>query len=154
MEAPLNALNLQLLDRVARLHADRLESLLARVGFTPLQFAVLVQLSRQGRAQRISDITRAMGARQPAITKIILKFTAMGLVETGSDALDKRSRLVRLGAKGHATLGDLRAKLGADPQSVFADWKDKDIARLQKYLTRLAQWYDANRPPPGTAQAR
>lgn len=144
-DMPQTATNLQLLGMITQLYTSRMEILLAPEGLTLAQFSVLVHLSRQSRAQRISDITRAMGANQPAITKTISKFEGMGFVKTGSDSLDKRSRLVSLTEKGHATLGGIRAKLGTEPKAVFDGWKEKDIARLQKYLGRLAQWYDANR---------
>lgn len=142
---PETAINLQLLGIVSQLYSARMEARLAPQGLTLAQFSVLMHLSRSGRAQRISDIARAMGANQPAITKTIAKFESLGVVDTGSDPLDKRSRLVTVNDRGRAMLQSIRTSLAEEPVAVFDGWKDKDIARLQKYLARLAQWYDANR---------
>lgn len=138
-------MNLQLLGVVSQLYSARMEARLAPEGLTLAQFSVLVHLSRCGRTQRVSDIARAMGANQPAITKTIAKFESLGVVDTGSDPLDKRSRLVTLNDRGRAMLQSIRTSLAEEPVAVFDGWKDKDIARLNRYLGRLAQWYDVNR---------
>ena len=137
--------SMQLLGMVAQLYTARMDTLLAQDNLTLAQFSMLMHLSRYPRPQRISDIARAMGVKQPFITKAIAKFESSALVTVSGDPQDARSRLVAIRPEGHALLAQIRTGLAPDVDKIFDLWKDKEIKRLNEYLGKLTQWYDQNR---------
>lgn len=133
--------SMPLLGAVAQLHSAWLDRILAQDGLTLAQFSILTHLAQHTRAQRVSDIARATGAKQPFVTKVATKFVALGLITAKGDPQDARSKLVRITPEGHALLAQIRARLAPEAEMLLAGWKDKEIKRLNAYLGRLADWY-------------
>lgn len=100
-----------------RLHRQADARLRAEAGVTAAQSAVLFLLMRRGerRMGSISD-TLALGA--PAVTGLVSRMEAIGLVSRGPDSQDKRSAIVtlteagrELAIKADQTLRDINLEL-------------------------------------------
>ncbi len=137
----------QQLGIVSQLYAGLIERLLAPHGLTWPQFTVLVHLARRSGAARISDIAAATGLTQPAVTKMVQKFAALGWVETGRDSTDQRNRPLALTARGRATVATIQQGFGPAFAALTAGFAPTDLARLTADLARLAAALDALRRP-------
>ena len=120
-----------------RLSRDADARLKAEAGVTSAQAAVLFLLARRGE-RRMGEIGDTLSLNPPAVTGLVSRMEALGLVRKTASKTDRRSAVVSLSEKGRA-LGDaaeaslrglnteLESRLGED---------DSDV--LHRVLTRLA----------------
>tara|TARA_R110002073_G_scaffold246232_6_gene409068 strand:+ start:1840 stop:2271 length:432 start_codon:yes stop_codon:yes gene_type:complete len=120
-----------------RLNRDADARLKAEAGVTSAQAAVLFLLARRGE-RRMGEIGDTLSLNPPAVTGLVSRMEALGLVRKTASKTDRRSAVVSLSEKGRA-LGDaaeaslrglnteLESRLGED---------DSDV--LHRVLTRLA----------------
>tara|TARA_R110002049_G_scaffold10819_6_gene52504 strand:+ start:6423 stop:6854 length:432 start_codon:yes stop_codon:yes gene_type:complete len=120
-----------------RLNRDADARLKAEAGVTSAQAAVLFLLTRRGE-RRMGEIGDTLSLNPPAVTGLVSRMEALGLVRKTASKTDGRSAVVSLTEKGRA-LGDaaetslrglnteLESRLGED---------DSDM--LNRVLTRLA----------------
>tara|TARA_R110002072_G_scaffold35262_2_gene104604 strand:+ start:3024 stop:3455 length:432 start_codon:yes stop_codon:yes gene_type:complete len=120
-----------------RLNRDADARLKAEAGVTSAQAAVLFLLARRGE-RRMGEIGDTLSLNPPAVTGLVSRMEALGLVRKTASKTDRRSAVVSLTEKGRA-LGDaadaslrglnieLESRLGED---------DSDV--LHRVLTRLA----------------
>jgi len=120
-----------------RLNRDADARLKAEAGVTAAQAAVLFLLARRGE-RRMGEIGDTLSLNPPAVTGLVSRMEALGLVRKTASKTDRRSAVVSLSEKGRA-LGDaaeaslrglnteLESRLGED---------DSDV--LHRVLTRLA----------------
>lgn len=129
-----------------QLYSTRMEQRLSEFGLTGAQFSILNHLARRmPDGQGITAIAAAVEVRQPAVSKVVAKFEALGWVSFHAAQGDARAKTVRLTQSGGAHLRDVQKSLLPDYTAMLEGWSDEDIAQLTALLFRLTGWLDANR---------
>lgn len=147
-EASLPARLGQRLGIVAQLYTGLVTRLLEPHDLTWPQFALLVHLARRGAPARISDMAEGVDLSQPAVTKIVQKFTALGLVEVSRDTSDQRSRPVRITAQGLARLDAVQRSFAPAFDALLDGWEPEALERLTADLSRLSNRMEMLRDTP------
>ncbi len=132
---------------VSQLFATRMEKLLEPSGLTLGQFSILHHIIKPqltGKT-RISDIAKAVEVGQPAVTKAVVKFEKMGLVELHADEKDLRVKHVLVTHKGRALLEEIRYDMGPDLIDVLGRYTSEQLAGFKFMLSDLGKWLDQNR---------
>lgn len=105
-------------------------------GVTTAQTAVLFLLARKGE-RRMGDIGETLSLNPPAVTGLVNRMEALGLVVKTASRTDKRSALVSLTEKGRA-VSDAADHVLRDLNLELEAWLGADDAdRLHDILTRL-----------------
>lgn len=132
---------------VSQLYTARMNRLLEPHDLTLSQFSILNHLVRPElqSGTRISDIARAVEVHQPAVTKTIAKFEAMGLVTLRSDPVDKRARIVTPQPRADQLINQIRGSIGPDLFKTFSSIDDAHIQQFAVELKALGRWLDQNR---------
>lgn len=127
-----------LLEIAARkLNRDADARLKSVAGVTSAQAAVLFLLGRRGE-RRMGDIGETLSLHPPAVTGLVNRMEALGLVTKTVSASDKRSTVVSLTEKGRA-LGDTADHILRDLNTELeARLGEDDSDMLHRVLTRLA----------------
>ena len=103
------------LGRMTQSYNTRLAQLLRAHDVTYPQYAVLDHIRRNGsKAETISQISDAVEVLQPAVTKIVRKFSDRGLLQVSGTEKDRRQKRVSMTAEGAAFIGKLQAALMPD----------------------------------------
>jgi len=89
--------------RAARALARRFDEALRPVGLTNGQFSLLMALNRP-RPPAIAPVARVLAMDRTTLTAALKPLEREGLVQVDVDPADRRSRLLRLTARGHAVL--------------------------------------------------
>ena len=106
-------------------------------GVTTAQAAVLFLLARRGE-RRMSDIGETLSLNPPAVTGLVNRMEALGLVVKTASRTDKRSAVVSLTEKGRA-MGDAADHVLRDLNlALEARLGTEDSNMLHRVLTRLA----------------
>jgi len=109
-------------------------------------FSLLNHLARQtDQPHTLSDLTGAMELNQPAISKIVNKFSKAGWVSVEKDTQDSRKKRVSITPAGHKLVGDVMQSLGPDVAQWFEEWEEDDLKQFGAYMGRLVGWLDSNR---------
>lgn len=147
LSGPIIAANATWLSIVSQLFTTRMNTLLKPHGLTLGQFSILHHIARQRLpgGNRVSDIAAAVEVRQPAVTKALQKFQAMGLVELDVSQTDKRATHVRPRPEAADLLETIHKDIGPDLFETFGSLGDEDAAQLAELLKRLGSWLDENR---------
>lgn len=128
---------------------NAMERRLAPHGLTLVQLSVLSHMVRRqaagARAQRITQIARAVDVNQPGVTKIMTKFEAAGWITFEEDPHDKRARAARATPAAQAHLAALMPQLFAELGAWLSDWPDEEKALFLRLLERLSGFFDDNR---------
>lgn len=132
---------------VSQLFATRTGKLLGPSGLTLGQFSILHHIAQPHIAgkTRISDIAMAVEVGQPAVTKAMVKFANMGLVQLKPDAHDLRVKHVFVTAKGKELLNKIRHDMGPDFAKVFGRYTPQQLDGFNAILSDLGKWLDENR---------
>lgn len=132
---------------VSQLFGNRMEALLKPHDLTLGQFSILNHIARQriDGGHRISDIAAAVEVKQPAVTKAIAKFRAMGLVDIDESGADKRARPVIAKPEAAVLLDRIYKSIGPDLFGVFQSIQDGEIDMFAQQLKQLGTWLDQNR---------
>jgi MarR family transcriptional regulator for hemolysin len=136
---PLPARFGQQLGIVSTLYRSLIESLLVPHDVTWAQFSLLLHLARRNGASRISEIASAVKLTQPAVTKVVQKFSAQQMVIVRSDQSDGRNRLVEITEEGRSRLVAMQRSFGPAFHELLLDWSEEEIERLINDLTRLSE---------------
>ncbi|WP_327151895.1 MarR family winged helix-turn-helix transcriptional regulator [Nocardia sp. NBC_01329] len=104
-DADAQALN-QAIRLLSLRHRARAAELLAPLGLSTGQEALLLQLSHSG-ATIQAQLSNALGCEPPSVTVMIRKLEAKGLVRRGPSPMDKRATLVELTDDGRTLVGKL-----------------------------------------------
>lgn len=130
-----------------QLFGNRMEALLKPHGLTLGQFSILHHIIRKRieGENRISDIAAAVEVKQPAVTKAIRKFAAMGLVEIRDDNSDRRAKAIIAKPEGAILLDNIYKSIGPDLFQVFGSIDDDQIAMFTQQLQNLGKWLDQDR---------
>lgn len=110
-------------------------------GLTTAEYDALATLRRSGAPWKLtpSQIQRSMLITSGGLTKILRQLESRHLVSRPRSGHDRRSKPVRLSARGRATVDraaeELAAVIGARIQAVL---EDPELAQLTALLERLA----------------
>jgi len=134
---------------VSQLFSARMSTLLKPYGLTLGQFSILHHIARKklSGGNRVSDIAAAVEVGQPAVTKALHKFKAMGLVEFEYSPSDKRSTHVVVRLEASKLLDMIHKDIGPDLFRTFASLGDEEAVHFAKLLKQLGTWLDKNRLP-------
>lgn len=97
------------LGRMTQSYNTRLTQLLRSHDVTYPQYAVLDHIMRNAsKAETISQISDAVEVLQPAVTKIVRKFSDRGLLQVSGTENDRRQKRVSMTAEGPHSLANCR----------------------------------------------
>jgi DNA-binding MarR family transcriptional regulator len=112
---------------------DRLATLLPRLtqrgGLSLVAAATLADLERRG-ARRITELAETQGVTQPAMTGLVGRLAASGLVERAPDPADRRGVLVTVTLDGRAVLAARRRARAEALADLLDDLDAEDHAAL------------------------
>lgn len=132
-----------------QLYGQAMEQRLAPHGLTSAQLSALSHLARRTHppkpAQTVTAIARAVQVQQPAVTKMMAKFTENGWVTLEPDSADARKRQYRITGAGLSHLTEVQRGLFPGLAAQFADWSETDIARFTADLKRFAAVFESMR---------
>ena len=106
----------------AQLLTTRFNQLLSELNLTLPQYVLLSYLSTQSDAQTVTQITDALHANQPAISKTTQHLLAKNLVHSRQDSQDKRVRNIALSAAGKKAVATAQNSYQTEAQSIFLTW--------------------------------
>jgi len=119
-----------------RMNRDADARLKKTAGVTTAQTAVLFLLARKGE-RRMGDIGETLSLNPPAVTGLVNRMEALGLVMKTASRTDKRSAVVSLTEKGRA-VSDAADHVLRDLNLELEAWLGTgDADRLHDILTRL-----------------
>lgn len=122
-----------LVANVHRLLHNQLEARLQADGVSVEQWRVLYQL--RGRVgQSMGDLATTVLMNHPALTKMVDRMVANGLVHRAPDAADQRRVLVYLTDRGAALLETLKAKVEAHEAEVKSRIGTANFTALEALL--------------------
>lgn len=136
---------------IDQLISAKLESFLPG-RMTSTQFGILGHLSRRPEGETPLQITRAFQVPKTSMTHMLAGLEAAGLVETTPHPTDKRSKIVRMTAKGGPFLGDCMQRIGADLGPLLAEVGMESFATTLPHLTRIREALDRERDGPVDAK--
>jgi len=128
---------------------DRLVTLLPRL--TPrgelslVAAATLADLERHG-PRRITELAETQGVTQPAMTGLVGRLGAAGLVERAPDPVDRRGVLVTVTADGRSVLATRRAARAAALANLLDLLHADDRAALQAASGAIARLVSKGTP--------
>lgn len=130
-----------------QLYSAETNALLDPFGLTVAQFGILNHICAPNRAagQRISQIARAVQVGQPAVTKIMSKFEAQGLVTTRPDPNDRRARIIVPTDFAYARLQEVNLSLADRLGNLWSALPEGRLDEFTKDMMALTQWLDTNR---------
>ena len=86
-----------------------------------------------------------MEMNQPGITKVVTAQLGKGLLESETDAFDKRKRYLSITKSGLALCDDTFQMLLPEISYVFGEWKDESLVQFHQQLETLMLWLDRHR---------
>ena len=113
-----------------------LDAELAPFGLTGMQFAALKHLG-EGAARSAADLCRFMQYDTGAMTRILDRLEAKGLVRRERSREDRRTVVLRLTPGGRAHTARLMAVAGRVLEAHLAGFTNEEIGALKSYLGRM-----------------
>jgi len=128
-----------LLERAhARVFRDANNRLRDRLGLTAAQAGALFFLARHDGC-RIGDLAGGLGLGAPAVTGLVGRMQAAGLVVRAAEASDARASRVRLTEKGRALSGAAADHLKKFNDAISRGFDTDEMETVYRFLTRLAR---------------
>jgi DNA-binding MarR family transcriptional regulator len=110
----------------------------ARCGLPHAWFSVLMRLARSDDGQlTMSELADAVTLTTGGMTRLVDRLEAAGFVERRRSATDRRVTFAAITAAGRRTLRTASAVHGANLREVFAGFSPRELAVLDRLLTRL-----------------
>ncbi|MDB5368666.1 MAG: transcriptional regulator, MarR family [Roseomonas sp.] len=125
-----------LLRRAHQRHAALFQERGAAGGLTSAQFATLLKLAELGRATQ-NALGRAVALDPATIQGIVTRLRDRGLVEVGSDPMDRRTLVLSLAPAGSAALADAVHQGSYANQRLLAPLSPEERRMLIRLLRRL-----------------
>ncbi|MGC1647668.1 MAG: MarR family transcriptional regulator [Candidatus Sulfotelmatobacter sp.] len=123
--------------RAARALARRFDDALRPLGLTNGQFSLLMSLNRP-EAAGMAPVASLLAMDRTTLTAALKPLQRRGLVKVTADPRDRRSRLMRLSAKGRGLLVHAVPVWQRTHMEVEALLQDGDPERLRKNLQALS----------------
>ncbi|MEY2245154.1 MarR family winged helix-turn-helix transcriptional regulator [Streptomyces sp. BF23-18] len=120
--------------------------------------AVLTLLGRYGE-MRMSRLAELLSVDMSVTSRHVAHVADRGWIERSPDPADKRSRILRLTAAGHAQLDELSLRTSRLLSDRLSHWSDDEVGLLIELMGRLResfgdcrspQWSPAHSPPYAT----
>ena len=125
---------------------ERLSSEQARrSGLTHPQFDIIATLGNTS-GMSYKELGEKTLITKGTLTGVIERLEQKGLVERQRNDCDKRSFFVRLTAEGEATFNAAFPKVMEMGRKLFADYREEDLAALEKNLSKLKTVIMASHP--------
>ena len=128
---------------------DRLVTLLPRLtprgGLSMVAASTLADLERRG-PRRITALADAQGITQPAMTGLVGRLAAAGLVVRTTDPADRRGVLVTVTPDGAAVLAERRRARAAALADLLDDLDADDHAALTAALPAITRLVSKGQP--------
>jgi len=134
--------------RATQLATVRQQKLLDEFGFTASQLTMLKHISEapsDAPAPRVGTLAHDAQITQPAATKMIAKFTKLGLITLVSETGDKRVKQVRITQDGRDLCHKMEMTLLPDMQTWFHGWNKDHLLAFTALLGRVGTWLDDNK---------
>ena len=132
-----------IIEQLTRSAADRN---LKAVDLSYPEFTLLTHFSHGHPPEKtVTGIAAAMQQLQPAVTKTVQKLLAKGLLKASPSALDGRSKVLTMTAKGTQALGRALMQLAPALCGVLDGWSDAELREFFRLLDRLKTHMDASR---------
>lgn len=109
--------------------------------------AVLTLLDRHG-MMRMSRLAELLAVDMSVTSRHVAHCAERGWLSRSPDPDDRRSRLLRLTARGTEMLAELSDRYVRALAGCLADWSDDDVDQLNTQLARLRDSFDDSRLPP------
>jgi DNA-binding MarR family transcriptional regulator len=107
---------------------------------TAAEWPVLRDLfDREEQASTQGELAKRLGLSRGAISKLVARLVAKGLIEIYEDETDGRSQVVVLSPNGHDLVPDLAATADRSEARFFGHLKPADRARLLEILREIAE---------------
>lgn len=117
-----------------------------RAGLSVPEWRVLATLSRGG-AITLGELAETVLAKQPTVTKLVIRMEAAGLVSRATGTTDRRQALVNITPEGRTRVEGLLQAAKKHEARVLADLGADEARALKEVLRRLISGY---RPRRGT----
>jgi DNA-binding MarR family transcriptional regulator len=121
---------------------DRLVTLLPRLiprgGLSMVAASTLAELERRG-PRRITELAEIQGVTQPAMTGLVRRLAAGGLVERALDPADRRGVLVTITDDGAAVLAERRRARATVLATLLDELDADDYAALMAALPAISR---------------
>jgi DNA-binding MarR family transcriptional regulator len=117
-----------------------------RAGLSVPEWRVLATLSRGG-AITLGELAETVLAKQPTVTKLVIRMEVVGLVSRAPGTTDRRQALVNITAAGRTRVDGLLQAAKKHEARVLADLGADEARALKEVLRRLISGY---RPRRGT----
>ncbi|MFF9490127.1 MarR family transcriptional regulator [Streptomyces sp. NPDC014676] len=151
-----NALHEELMHQLSAVGAVRREpGRIVPSGCSEGSATVLTLLSRHDTVS-IRKLTELLGIDISVTSRYVAHLAMAGWVDRSPDPADRRSRIVRLTAKGRVRFAELSERRSRELAARLCDWSDEDIRRPTTPLSRLRTDFDdvwAGRYPRADAPA-
>lgn len=135
-----------LLGIIQQLMTTRHNRLFSGCELTLAQFGVLNHFTHEPeRRWTVTELAEVMEMNQPGITKIVTVLLGKGLLESETDAVDKRRRYLSITKTGLSVCADTFQILLPEISYVFGEWKDESLAQFHQQLEKLMFWLDRHR---------
>jgi MarR family transcriptional regulator, organic hydroperoxide resistance regulator len=106
------------------------------LNITPLQFAIIKLLEKEG-SLRVSEIGERLQVAKAQMTKLIDKLVALNMVERKVDTVDRRNINITLNNKARKILEENKIIIMQAIQEIIAALSDEDVKNLSLSLRTI-----------------
>jgi DNA-binding MarR family transcriptional regulator len=139
--------------RLASLVRDNATGQVDRYGLTLFDFEVLVTLRGAAPPYELvpTDLYKAVPISSGGLTKLLHALQRRGLISRGQNKLDRRSKPIRLTAKGRDTVEwAMEDVLKSDAGLISKGLSERDLAHVTRLLRKLLGTIEAGAGKAGT----
>lgn len=128
-----------LLDRAAHAFRERVDAMCrARLGISAVQLVALLHLARED-GERAKDLAAAIGVGAAAVTGLVDRMEARGLVERRADPDDARVQRVWVTAAGRDAAAAARPVIAQANRLLARKFTREELATAARFLRTVAE---------------
>lgn len=137
-----------LLDRAAHSFRERVDAFCrAKLGISAVQLVALMHLGRSDGA-RHKELATAIGVQAGAVTGLVDRMEAAGLVRRKADRDDARAQRIHLTAAGRRAVDQTRPLIGAANRLLGERFTRDELAIAARFLRTVGELDLATLAPP------